>query len=1201
MTHAGFVHLRVHSAYSLAEGAMHPAEMVERCAALRMPALAMTDTNNLFGALEFASCAAAAGVQPIIGAAVTLRLEEGDGTTAGLSAHGPSLAPRHTGIVLLAKDKVGYGNLMRIVSRLHLDNADGACACRLAELEEVAEGLIALTGGAGGPVGQYLAEGRPRMAEAALLDLKRVFADRLYVELMRHGDRNREAKRIEAALCDLAMRHDLPLVASNDCHFADPAMHDAHDALLCIADGDHLTTLDRRRLTPDHCFKSAEAMAELFADLPEAVANTLVIARRCTFMPEPGPPMLPAYGKLDGRSEGELLTELATEGLEKRLESQVWHPDMDDARREEVAAPYRRRLQDELAMIARMGFNGYFLIVADFIRWTREQGIPVGPGRGSGAGSVVAWALTITGLDPLRFGLMFERFLNPERISMPDFDIDFCQDRRDEVIDYVCKTYGQDRVAQIITFGKLQARAVLRDVGRVMGMPYPVVDDLCKLVPYNPARPPTLAEAIKEQPQLQDMITQDAAFTLLMRRAQQLEGLYRHASTHAAGLVIGDRPLEQLVPLYREAGAESAMPVTQFNMKDVERIGLLKFDFLGLKTLTIIERALALVAARPDTAGEAPDIDAIPQDERAVFDMLCQGDTVGVFQLESAGMRDILKQLRPDRFEELIAVVALYRPGPMSNIPSFIKRKHGEEDVTYLHPLLEPVLEETYGIPVYQEQVMQMGQVLAGFSPGAADLLRYAMAKKVEKDMKRQRALFVAGAEKHNGIAGGEANHIFDQMASFADYGFNKSHAAAYALLAYQTAWLKSMWPVEFMAANMSLDRHSTDRLNDLRVEVARLNIPIMPPDINRSDVDFTVEYGDAAEGPALRYGLSALKNVGAGAVGVLTQARKAGGPFRSLTDFAVRVDHRALNKRMVENLVKAGAFDGLCANRRRLVMGLERLLRHGQAEQMEQKSDQQNLFLAGGDSTIGGHDDPGTDADAELLRDDVPDWSPPERLSHERKAVGFYLSAHPLSAYAERCRELGVISSHELQEMLARRGTGKQLKLAGLVTKKRKVRTQRGADMAFVTVSDASGSYEVTLFQEVLADAKKLLDSPEPLLLTVDVQRPRAGQNGDMRLTATALEKLEASSATPTTSGNSRYEGLRILLRDEVPLPHLARLMTDHGRPGGGRICLRLMECQAGTVDMELKAHYMVDKEFMRAVKAVSGILDVQTLQDGR
>ncbi len=888
---ADFVHLRVHTAYSLSAGAIRVKKLVERCRAEQMPAVAITDTGNLFGALEFATSCAEAGIQPIIGCELALA---GGATIRVNGAGGRPAEPDR--IVLLVQSEAGYRNLLALVSQSYLSGEGGVePAVAISDLAASGDGLICLAGGAKGPVGRLLAEGQGDAAEAVLGELSAAFPGRLYIELTRHGEPQEE--RSEPGLVDLAYRHGLPLVATNDAYFPDRDFYDAHDALLCIAQSTVVADTDRKRLTPSHYFRPAGEMREVFADLPEACDNTLVIARRCAFIPQPRQPILPTFPTTAGESEEADLRRAASAGLATRLAAQGVG--------EGEARPYRERLEFELATIIQMGFAGYFLIVADFIQWAKRAGIPVGPGRGSGAGSVVAWALTITDLDPLRFGLLFERFLNPERVSMPDFDIDFCQDRRDEVIRYVQQKYGRDRVAQIITFGTLQARAVLRDVGRVLAMPYGQVDRLCKLVPNNPAHPVSLERAIAGEPALQQQRDGDERVARLIEIALKLEGLYRHASTHAAGVVIGDRPLAELVPLYRDP--RSDMPVTQFNMKWVERAGLVKFDFLGLKTLTVVARCQELLEAR----GVVLDFANLPLDDRPTYELLARGDTIGVFQVEGQGTRDMLRKLRPDRFEDIVAAIALYRPGPMESIPRYTAVKHGEEMPDYLHPTLEPILKETYGVMTYQEQVMQIAQRLAGYSLGGADVLRHAMGKKIQSEMDAQRKTFVEGAMAR-GIERRLAELIFDQMAKFAGYGFNKPHAAAYALITYQTAYLKANHPVEFMAASMTLELGNTDKLAHFRQELNRLGIRLLPPDINRSQPGFSVETDAATGRPAIRYALAAVKGVGEEAMRVLVQERERNGPFRNPGDFARRLDPKSFNRRQYESLAKAGAFDPL-------------------------------------------------------------------------------------------------------------------------------------------------------------------------------------------------------------------------------------------------------------------------------------------------
>ena len=1151
MTLADFVHLRVHTAYSLSAGAIPIKELVAMCRAERMPAVAVTDTGNLFGALEVATTCSAAGIQPIIGCEIALaRNWTADGSR-------PERAlPEPDRIVLLAQNEAGYHNLLELVSRSYLSGeVPTEPVITHSDLEQASEGLLCLAGGPRGPVGRLLAEGQDEAAEAALTELAGLFPDRLYVELMRHG--TPEEARTEAGLVELAYRHDVPLVATNDAYFPDRDFYEAHDALLCVAETAVVADQERKRLTPHHFFRSAAEMRELFADLPEACDNTLVIARRCSFIPQPCQPILPAFPTVDGVDDETALRRAARVGLDVRLACAEIG--------ETAGAPYRKRLEFEIDTIVGMGFAGYFLIVADIIQWAKRQGIPVGPGRGSGAGSVVAWSLTITDLDPLRFGLLFERFLNPERVSMPDFDIDFCQDRRDEVIRYVQQKYGRDRVAQIITFGKLQARAVLRDVGRVLGMPYGQVDRLCKLVPNNPAHPVTLEQAIASEPALQQLRDTDETVARLMTIALKLEGLYRHASTHAAGVVIGDRPLTELVPLYRDP--RSDIPVTQFNMKWVELAGLVKFDFLGLKTLTVLARARDLLAAR----GVVLDLGSLPLDDRRAYDLLARGETVGVFQLEGAGVRDMLKKLRPDCFEDIIAVVSLYRPGPMENIPRYIAVKHGEEAADYLHPALQGILTETHGIMIYQEQVMQIAQLLAGYSLGSADLLRRAMGKKIPAEMEAQRQLFIEGAGGR-GVDAALADQIFDQMAKFAGYGFNKSHAAAYALVAYQTAYLKANYPVEFLAALMTLDLGNTDKLNVFRQELDRLDINLLPPDINRSEVTFAVEADPKTGKPAIRYALAAVKGVGGQAMSDLVAERAAQGRFKDLFDFAGRLDAKSFNRRQFENLAKAGALDCLNPNRAQIFGAAEQLLRQASLAAEERASRQESLF---------GKLDPSFAPRPALPL--VADWPPAEKLQHEFAAIGFYLSSHPLDSYAKSLERAGVIRFAELPAGLAG-NDAVRFKLAGIVVGKKERTSVRGNRFAFVQMSDPSGLFEVTLFSEMLGEMRELLDSGQPLVVTVDV---RSGEES-LRLIAQKIEPLDAVVADAAA-------GLRVFLGEARALSSLKSVITREAG-GRGRVTV-VLDLPSREVEIAIPGGFKVDPRTRAAVKSLPGIIDVHDI----
>ncbi|MGB0314379.1 MAG: DNA polymerase III subunit alpha [Parvibaculales bacterium] len=1121
-----FVHLRTHSAYSLLEGALPVKTLTQTALASSMPALAVTDRNNLFGALEFAETAAGLGVQPIIGATLNIR----DGDISG-------------DLVLLVKNEAGYTNLMALISAAHLES-EGKQGPGVAfdEIAASADGLICLTGGPDGLINQLLESNQTEAAKNKISILNSVFGDNLYIELQRYGDASED--EIEAQLVDFAYAMDLPLVATNQAYFASADDYRAHDALICIAEGRYINEEDRRRLTPEHRLKSAEEMCALFADLPEALENTVEIAQRCAFRPTEHAPILPAFSKDDELAE---LSRQAQEGLTARLQ-QV------EAAADEQA--YRDRLAFELKVIADMGFPGYFLIVADFIKWAKSNNIAVGPGRGSGAGSVVAWALTITDLDPLRFNLLFERFLNPERVSMPDFDIDFCQSRRDEVIAYVQQKYGRDQVAQIITFGKLQARAVLRDVGRVLQMPYGQVDRLCKMVPNNPANPVTLAEAIDGEPRLQAERDSDPQVAELIEISLKLEGLYRHASTHAAGVVIGDRPLQQLVPLYRDP--KSDMPVTQFNMKWVEKAGLVKFDFLGLKTLTVLEKAVELLAE----TGVRVDINGLPLDDKATYELMGRGDTVGVFQLESAGMRDVLRKMKPDKFEDIIALVALYRPGPMDNIPIYIARKKGEEELDYLYDTLQPILQETYGVMIYQEQVMQIAQTLSSYSLGEADLLRRAMGKKIKEEMAAQKARFVDGAVE-NGVPKNKAAEIFDQVDSFAGYGFNKSHAAAYALIAYQTAWLKANHPVAFYAASMSLDFERTEKLNIFKQDAAKHDITVRIPDVNRSEAWFAID------GNEVFYALSAIRNVGSQAMQSLVDERKANGPFKDVFDFARRTAGIGLNKRLLEHLIAAGALDSLEPDRAKLMGGIEILLGEASITQSEKETQQENLF---GEADV---------SESTTLPPPLVPWSTMDRLSHEFNAIGFFLSGHPLDDYKSLLQRARVASFEDLESRVE-----KEVLVAGAVIKVDERKSKKGNPFAFITLSDATGQFEMTAFSEVLNGSREILQVGALVVASVTINR----EEGDLRLLVESLRPVDDVVANTEA-------GLRIFVEKPEACAGLRTRLEDVEQPKhkrGGEVSLVIMTPER-EVEMRLPNKYAINPRIAGAIKAVPGVLHVE------
>ncbi len=1149
-----FVHLRVHSAYSLLEGALPISKLAPLTLANEMPALALTDTNNLFGALEFSEAFAGKGIQPIVGCTLDIAFETAVDREELNGSGEPAIMTSDGHVALLAKDSDGYTNLMALTSKAFLENGvEGDPCVSFADLRAHAEGLLILTGGPDGPIDRAIANGDEPLARDRLEALAACAPQRVYVELQRHGLASE--MRVEPKLLSLADALGLPIVATNEAYFPSADDFDAHDALICIAEGKTIAADDRRQLTREHSFKSPAEMVKLFADLPEAIENTIEIARRCSFRPTTRDPILPQSVQLssvDGDDvaahEAEELRRQAETGLERRLELGGPAPDT------EIEA-YRERLDFELNVITRMNYSGYFLIVSDFIKWAKAQDIAVGPGRGSGAGSVVAWALTITDLDPLRFGLLFERFLNPERVSMPDFDIDFCQERRDEVIRYVQQKYGEDRVAQIITFGKLQARAVLRDVGRVLQMPYGQVDGLCKLVPNNPAAPVTLPEAIEGEPRLQEARDSEPIVEQLLDIGQKLEGLYRHASTHAAGIVIGDRPLHELVPLYQDP--RSTLPATQFNMKWVEPAGLVKFDFLGLKTLTVIEKAVALIARRGITLDPA----RIPLDDAKTFGELGRGETVGVFQLESSGMREALRKLKPDRFEDIIAMVALYRPGPMDNIESFVNRKHGTEQPDYLHDLIRPILEETYGVIIYQEQVMQIAQVLSGYSLGEADLLRRAMGKKIKAEMDQQKSRFIEGAVENN-VDRGKAEYIFELVAKFAGYGFNKSHAAAYALIAYHTAYLKANYPVEFIAASMTLDMANTDKIALFARDAQRIDIELEPPSINESEADF------APSKLGIRYALAALKNMGRAVAEHICELREKDGPFRDIADFANRLNPRIVNKRAVEMLAVSGALDNFGYDRATLFENAGRILGAANQSNDDRISGQNNLFDMSEATTL-------------ELRKAKP-WLPMDILSREFDAVGFFLSGHPLDEYDDALAALGVDSWLDFCAKVRRGHTAGTI--AATVIYRQDRRSRSGNRFAFAGFSDRSGQFEAIVFSEALTQAQETLVAGEMVLVKLEGEL----DDDSVKARVQSVEALDSAAARAQS-------GLAVVIDDIAALDDLAETLAKQGR---GKIRILLQLADAGReVEFEMPGGFDTSPTQASALRLITGVKQVDSI----
>jgi len=1175
MTHAHFIHLRVHSEFSLLEGAVRLKAIPELCHVARMPAVALTDTNNMFAALEFSVTVANAGIQPIIGCQIDLVY---DVDTVLKSETVP--AP----IVLLAQNEIGYQNLLKLNSCLYLNKSESSPRIRLAELGTHHEGLICLTGGPKGPVGQLLNCGRQSAAEQLIDSLEAIFTDRLYIELQRHHADDEtlieEERLAEKGSVEFAYDKNIPLVATNDVYFPTIEMYEAHDALLCIAEGSYVDQQDpRRRLTQQHYFKSAKEMSVLFSDLPEAIENTVEIARRCSFMARTREPILPKFAE----DEVEELRSQARRGLVARLEVIPL-----SAKTEE----YEERLEFELGIIERMGFCGYFLIVADFIKWAKEQGILVGPGRGSGAGSLVAYALTITNLDPLRYALLFERFLNPDRVSMPDFDIDFSMDRRDEVINYVRQKYGNDRVAQIVTFGALLSKAAVRDIGRVLQIPYRQTDRISKLIPTEANTPVPIDKALADEPRIGKMAEEEEVIDRLISYVREVEGLLRNPSIHAAGLVIGDRPLDEIVPLYKDP--RSDLPVTQFNMKWVEQAGLVKFDFLGLKTLTAIQNIVDIVLAsgrhlheRADgkmlyepARGMIDDINGIPFDDEATFDLYASAQTVAVFQVESTGMMDALKRMKPSCIEDIIALVALYRPGPMENIPKFCEVKNGLSERETLHPLIDHILDETQGIIVYQEQVMQIAQEMAGYTLAEADLLRRAMGKKIQSAMDAEQPKFLNGAVK-NGVLESTALHVWNLLQKFANYGFNKSHAAAYAVVSYQTAWLKANHPAEFIAGMMNCDIASANKLAAYLEEVKRnLALPWIPPCINRSDAMFSVVDGQ------LVFALSALRNVGSDAMRMLVDAR-GDHPFVNLFDFARRVDLKRVGKRSLEMLIRAGVFDQLDSNRFRVLESLDSLIAYSTDVFERSLSGQISLFGDSGEDL--------TEPRLSVAEDNTPS----QKLADEFAAIGFYLSGHPVDEFMPSLRLSNKLKKDyqppfRTFDEVVNLGIDKPIhsRMVGVVSGYQIRKSARGNQFAFCQLSDPTGAYEVTIFSEVLERSRPFLEVGSIVVLVVEV----SSDADQLKFLCRSIIPLEKAVADVPAAG------LRVYVHDEEALPQIANILDERRYKDGcvakGAVSLCLMAPDLpGEVELDVGSKVPVNSDIRKALKSLRGVMEVEDM----
>jgi len=1151
MKHANFVHLHLHSQYSLLDGAIRIEPLLERAREYKLPALAVTDHGNMFGAVEFYQKAAAAGIKPIIGCEAYIA----PGSRTDRSADRRSGDTSYH-IILLARNSEGYHNLVKLVSAGFLEGFYYKPRIDHELLAQHSEGLIALSSCLKGEVPRKLLQGNTEEAYQVASRYKEIMGpDCFYLELQDHGIP--EQKKLNPMLVEMGRKLEIPLVATNDCHYLDRAHSKAHEALLCVQTGTVMNDPNRMRLPTDQFyFKAPEEMELLFSEIPEAISNTVRIAERCNLELEFGHLNLPDYQPPPGYDLDGYLRDLAAKGMEERLAEIEDKSGHEPLHRDE----YRKRLQEELDVITRMGFSGYFLIVWDFIDYARRQGIPVGPGRGSAAGSLAAYALRITDLDPLRYDLLFERFLNPERISPPDIDIDFCQERRDEVIEYVNEKYGRENVAQIITFGSMMAKGVIRDVGRALEIPYGEVDRIAKLVPNRLNI--TLKDALKDEPRLREMREADEQVRNLLQIAETLEGLTRHASTHAAGVVISPRPLLEMLPLYKGPNGEI---LTQYDMNGIEKLGLLKMDFLGLGTLTLIKNTVDIIR---QTRGVEINIDSIPLDDQATYKLLSEARTLGVFQLESSGLREILKKLKPENFEDIIALVALYRPGPLGSgmVEDFISRKHGQTKIKYEHPDLEEILKETYGVILYQEQVMQIAGKLAGFSMGSADLLRRAMGKKKPEVMAQQKEKFLEGARAHK-ISKKVAERIFKLMEHFAGYGFNKSHSAAYAMVAYRTAYLKAKYTVEFMAALLTSVRENTDKVIKYMTECKELDIEVLPPDINLSYSAFTVDTG------SIRFGLGGVKNVGENAVQAIITARQEGDPFQSLREFCERVDLRTVNKRVIESLVKAGAFDSLGSSRASLFYSLEETMESAQRKQSARAEGQGTLFEAVLFDSA--------DELAPAEGSGTPEWDHSQLLAFEKEALGFYITGHPLARYQEQLELRGDCDTQSISDI----PDGQKVAIGGVVSKAKLTTTRKGDRMAFVTLEDLHGSLEVIVFPGVLKDVAPYLQGDEPVLVTGRVDSVEEGA------------KLIADSIKPLTGGNGSSDSMgRVCINllsaatDSGQIDEINRVLQKHR--GECPVLFHIRYPEKGEVDIAASKNFAVSpcEEFVKEMEEAVG-----------
>jgi len=1085
-------HLKIHSQYSICEGAIKIDDLKNFCKKNKIQSIGISDTYNLSGALEFSENLASIGTQPIIGTQILFKYKNFIGL-----------------IPLIAKNNDGYRNIIKLSSKSYLENENlNYPHCNLEDLLKNSTGIIVLSGSIKCLAGKLFNRGLLDEVENIYKTLSENFNDNFYIEIQRHNDLNE--KQFENLNLNLSKKYDLPIIATNEVYYLDQSMHDAHDALMCIGQKTYVNELNRLKLSHHHYLKSSDEMKELFKDLPEALENNFILPHRCDYRPLPSKPILPNISS-ENKNNNEILEKDSLEGLIEKFRT-LYDLDLDKLHNNEKFKHYKNRLYHEIKIISEMNYAGYFLIVSDYIKWAKNNNIPVGPGRGSGAGSLVAWCLSITDIDPIKFNLIFERFLNPDRISMPDFDIDFCEEKRDLVFKYLTTRY-KDSVAHIITFGKLKARMVIRDVGRVLGLPYGFIDSICKMIPFDPSRPLKLQECINVEPRLQKLIQEDKRVERLIELSLKLEGLNRNVATHAAGVVIADKKLTNTVPLYKDASAELLLPSTQFDMYSAENAGLVKFDFLGLKTLTVIDRSQKMVNKKYTNF----KIEKINYEDEKVYDLLSSGKTVGLFQLESSGMKDALINMKPNRLEDIIALVALYRPGPMSNIPIYNECKHGKREPDYLHPKLKEILKPTYGVIIYQEQVMQIAQQLSGFTAGEADILRRAMGKKKRSELEKQKQRFIEGAYR-NGINKEVAAGIFLKIEPFAEYGFNKSHAAAYAVIAYQTAYLKTYYPHEFFAASMSMELSNQNKLSEFYEELKRLNINIIRPDINACFTDFT------SNGKDFLYALGAIKNVGYEAISNVVEERKKNGKYKNISDFINRVNPKNINKLQLEGLVKAGAFDKINSNRQSLFNSIPNIILKSKNNFENKTANQINLF----------EDEFKTNDD---FLEKIEDWKIDIKLSKEFETLGFFISDHPLNQYKIIFNQYNIVS----YEHFVNEKSSISSNIACTILKVQEKKTQKGNSYAIVKFSDLSSVFELFIFSDIFELNRDKLIEGNSLMITLIknyTDEAKTQKKINVKKIVTLKEVL-----------NKKYDELKFKINDFEDLTKLKNLSKNDAK----------------------------------------------------